>query len=200
MASFPDREVHVVLTARDLGRQIPAEWQERIKHRGGRDYAAFLRALHAQLPRAPTGRCGSGGSSTCPGSSSTWGAGLPPERVHLVTVPPSGGPRGLLWERFAGVIGLDPQASYAESETTNASLGGAEVTMLRRLNIELQRAQACRATPTWTGCARPSSGRCSPSARTWCRRRCRRERRACVEPSPASGWTEIGESGRRRRR
>ena len=43
----------------------------------------------------------------------------------------------LLWERFAGVIGLDPHASYVESETTNASLGGAEVTMLRRLNIEL---------------------------------------------------------------
>ena len=51
MASFPDREVHVVLTARDLGRQIPAEWQEQIKHRGGRDYAAFIRALHRNYPR-----------------------------------------------------------------------------------------------------------------------------------------------------
>src|SRR5436190_24357059 len=32
--SFPHDEVHVVVTARDLGRQIPAEWQERVKHRG----------------------------------------------------------------------------------------------------------------------------------------------------------------------
>ena len=50
MASFPDREVHIVLTARDLGRQVPAEWQEQIKHRGGREYAAFLRALQQELP------------------------------------------------------------------------------------------------------------------------------------------------------
>ena len=36
-------EVHVVLTARDLGRQIPAEWQERVKHRGRRGYARLPR-------------------------------------------------------------------------------------------------------------------------------------------------------------
>ena len=51
MASFPEHEVHVVLTARDLGRQIPAEWQERVKHRGGRDYAAFLKALQRNYTR-----------------------------------------------------------------------------------------------------------------------------------------------------
>ena len=51
MASFPEHEVHVVVTARDLGRQIPAEWQERVKHRGGRDYAAFLKALQRNYTR-----------------------------------------------------------------------------------------------------------------------------------------------------
>ena len=146
MASFPDREVHVVLTARDLGRQIPAEWQERVKHRGGREYADVPQGAAEELPRAPTGRCGSGGSSTCPRILASWGAGLPPERVHLVTVPPAGAPRDLLWERFAGVVGLDPHAAYAESETTNASLGGAEVTMLRRLNIELAEPSVPRET------------------------------------------------------
>jgi hypothetical protein len=136
MASFPDREVHVVLTARDLGRQVPAEWQELIKHRGGRDYAAFIRAVHKNYPRTDW-TMWFWRVQHVPRILSRWGAGLPPGRVHLVTVPPTGGPRGLLWERFAGVIGLDPHASYAESKTTNASLGGAEVTMLRRLNIEL---------------------------------------------------------------
>ena len=68
MESFPQHEVHVVVTARDLGRQIPAEWQERVKHRGGRDYMTFLKALMRSYgPR--TTRCGSGGCSTCPGSS-----------------------------------------------------------------------------------------------------------------------------------
>ena len=136
MASFPDREVHVVLTVRDLGRQIPAEWQELIKHRGGRDYAAFIRAVHRNYTRTDW-TMWFWRVQHVPRILARWGADLPPGRVHLVTVPPSGGPRGLLWERFASVIGLDPHASYVESKTTNASLGGAEVTMLRRLNIEL---------------------------------------------------------------
>ena len=29
-----------------------------------------------------------------------WGAGLPPERIHVVTVPQSGAPRDLLWQRY----------------------------------------------------------------------------------------------------
>ena len=145
MASFPEREVHVVLTARDLGRQIPAEWQERVKHRGRRDYAAFLKALHRNYNRTdwtmPFWRV-----QQLPRILATWGAGLPPENLHLVTVPPSGAPRDLLWKRFAAVVGLDPDASYAESEKVNASLGGAEVTMLRRLNIELAEREVSRYT------------------------------------------------------
>ena len=136
MASFPDHEVHVVVTARDLGRQIPAEWQEKVKHRGRRSYTDFLKALQRSYqtedPKMWFWRV-----QHLPRILATWGAGLPPERVHLVTVPPSGGAPDLLWQRFAGVIGLDPRAAYAESETTNASLGGAEVTLLRRLNTEL---------------------------------------------------------------
>ena len=145
MASFPDREVHIVLTARDLGRQVPAEWQEQIKHRGGREYAAFLRALQKNYRRTDW-TMWFWRVQDVPRILSSWGAGLPPERVHLVTVPPRGAPRGLLWERFAGVIGLDPHASYAESNTTNASLGGAEVTMLRRLNLELNEPRLPRDT------------------------------------------------------
>ena len=36
-----------------------------------------------------------------------WGSTLPPERVHLVTVPKPGAPRDLLWQRFSAVLGLD---------------------------------------------------------------------------------------------
>jgi len=145
MASFPDHEVHIVLTARDLGRQVPAEWQEQIKHRGGRKYAAFLRAMHKNYRRTDS-TMWFWRVQDVPRILSRWGADLPPGRVHLVTVPQRGAPRGLLWERFAGVIGLDPDASYAESKTINASLGGAEVTMLRRLNHELNDPRLPRAT------------------------------------------------------
>ncbi len=145
MASFPDHEVHVVLTARDLGRQIPAEWQERVKHRGRRDYREFLRALEKNYARTDW-LMWFWRVQHLPRILDTWGADLPPEQVHLVTVPPSGGPRDLLWKRFAGVVGVTEEASYAESETTNESLGGAEVTMLRRLNIELAEREVPRDT------------------------------------------------------
>jgi len=136
MASFPGHEVHVVLTARDLGRQIPAEWQERVKHRGRRDYREFLRALQNNYARTDW-LMWFWRVQHLPRILTIWGAGLSPGQVHLVTVPPAGGPRDLLWKRFAEVVGITQAASYAESETTNASLGGAEVTMLRRLNIGL---------------------------------------------------------------
>ena len=92
MASFPEHEVHVVITARDLGRQIPAEWQERVKHRGGRDYAAFLKALQRNYTRTDW-TVWFWRVQHLPRIIETWGAALPPERIHLVTVPPADGPR-----------------------------------------------------------------------------------------------------------
>ena len=67
-----------------------------------------------------------------------------------MTVGPAGGPRDLLWTRFAGVLGLDADADWAQSETTNASLGGAEVTVLRRLNAALaERGMPRKAYVAW---------------------------------------------------
>lgn len=147
--SFPGHEVHVVLTARDLARQIPAEWQERVKHRGRRDYAEFLKALQKNYDRTDW-QMWFWRVQHLPRILATWGANLPPEHVHLVTVPPSGAPRSLLWERFAEVLEISTGTSFAESQTTNASLGAAEVTLLRRLNIELAEREVPRETyVTW---------------------------------------------------
>ena len=134
--TFAGDEVHVLVTARDLGRQVPAEWQERVKHRGRREYEKFLDAMVRNHARTDW-RMWFWRVQDLPEVLTTWGNGLPPERIHLVTVPGPGGPRDALWERFGSVLGLDPRAPYAETETTNASLGGAEVTLLRRLNIAL---------------------------------------------------------------
>ncbi len=148
-SSFPDHEVHVVLTARDLGRQIPAEWQERVKHRGRRDYSEFLGALQKNYGRTDW-QMWFWRVQDLPRILAAWGAHLPPERVHLVTVPPSGAPHDLLWQRFAEVVGISPETPVAESATTNASLGAAEVTLLRRLNLELAEREVQRETyVTW---------------------------------------------------
>jgi hypothetical protein len=67
-----------------------------------------------------------------------WGADLPSEHVHVVTVPGSGADSDELWRRFAeacdltGVDGLDLAVPRA-----NESLGVVEAELLRRVNRAL---------------------------------------------------------------
>jgi hypothetical protein len=75
-----------------------------------------------------------------------WAAGLTPDRVHVVTVPPRGARPDTLWRRFGSVVGIDPEVVHAPSELANASLGTAEVAVLRRLNRRLRRAGVSRET------------------------------------------------------
>ena len=132
MAAFRDHEVHVVLTARDLARQLPAEWQEHIKHRRRRSFANFLSRVTAARRTNP--EMWFWRVQAIPDVLTRWGNGLPPERIHVVTVPQAGAPPDLLWQRFAGVVGIDPLLAYAEANDFNQSLGIAEVAVLRRLN------------------------------------------------------------------
>ncbi|MGO4255057.1 hypothetical protein [Marmoricola sp. RAF53] len=132
MAAFAGDEVHVVLTARDLARQIPAEWQEGIKHRGRRSFHGFMREITSSRRNRP--RIWFWRVQSLPDILTRWGNGLPPERIHVVTVPPPGSTPDALWRRFAGVVGLDPDGAYEESTRFNASLGVVEANVVRRLN------------------------------------------------------------------
>ena len=71
-----------------------------------------------------------------------WGADLPPERIHVVTVPQPGARRtatDLLWLRFCEAFGIDPAWAPADSERANPSLGIAETQLIRQLNRRLGR-------------------------------------------------------------
>jgi hypothetical protein len=128
-----DTEIHVVLTARDLARQIPAEWQEHVKHRNPITFRSFVDQIS-----------GPDGDSTWfwrvqnyPEVLRRWCVEIPEERMHLVTVPPSGSPPELLWLRFAGLLGLDAAAFDLSQKRANASLGIEQTELLRRLNLAL---------------------------------------------------------------
>jgi hypothetical protein len=126
-------EVHLVLSVRDLVRQIPAEWQENIKHRAQLSYGAFLDQIRD--PQRAT-RVGAWfwGVQEVPDILDRWGQDLPPEHVHVVTVPPPGGAPELLWKRFSQVFGLDGIDLDLEGERHNPSMGVPETTLLRRVN------------------------------------------------------------------
>jgi hypothetical protein len=133
LASLGDTEVHLVLSARDLVRQIPAEWQENVKHRSHITYARFLQTI-----RDPErgSRIGSWfwAVQELPDILARWGSTLPPERVHLVTLPPSGSDRGELWRRFSRTFGLDDLPLDLTAERENPSLGVPETSLLRTIN------------------------------------------------------------------
>jgi len=55
----------------------------------------------------------------------------------VITTAPRGSASGLLWERFAAVLGIDPGSADLSRARPNASLGMAETEFLRRLNEAL---------------------------------------------------------------
>ncbi len=126
-------EVHVVLSVRDLVRQIPAEWQENVKHRSIISYASFLEQI--QDPQRES-RIATWfwGVQEVPDILNRWGHDLPPERIHLVTVPPPGGPPEVLWQRFSRAFGLEGIELDLEAERANPSLGVPETALIRRIN------------------------------------------------------------------
>ena len=126
-------EVHLVLSVRDLVRQIPAEWQENVKHRAQLSYAAFLEQI-TDPERASRIGAWFWGVQEVPDILDRWGQDLDPAHVHVVTVPPPGGAPELLWKRFSQALGLDGIDLDLEGERQNPSLGVPETTLLRRIN------------------------------------------------------------------
>lgn len=124
-------DVHVVYTARDLARQLPAAWQESIKQGRTWRYQKFLK-------KSRRGRTWFSRAFDLPSVLGTWGAHVPPENIHLVTVPLDR--RGeSLWDRFCRATRIESSWAPEESTRANASLGVAETAVLRQLNQKLDR-------------------------------------------------------------
>jgi hypothetical protein len=130
LADLDGIEVHVVITARDLGRAVPSAWQERLKF-------ALTTPLEEWRPRPESAgaRTEWGWRTMDPaGVAARWGAGLPPDRVHIVTVPRPPADELELWRRFAAATGLDGLDLSLSVERANESLGLVEAELLRRVN------------------------------------------------------------------
>ena len=135
-SSGGDAEVHVIYTARDLGRQVPAMWQESVKNGQELPFGTYLRRLSSRKRRGRAARIFWRQQHVVE-VLQRWSAHVPPDRVHVVLVPPPGRPTDLLWRRFASVIGVDTDGLDLEVERTNVSLGLAEAELLRRVNVTL---------------------------------------------------------------
>ena len=131
-------EVHVIYSARDVARQVAAEWQEQLKHQRKVTFKSFLKQIretdHGKATRWFWRVQG------LPGVLERWGNGLAPAQLHVVTVPRPGGPPEELWQRFCTVLGIDPAWAPRDGSRRNPSIGAAESTLLRRVNARLKEA------------------------------------------------------------
>lgn len=134
---FGDTPVTVVLTVRDLARTIPSMWQEAVQNGSRATWEEYLRAVRAQKPDSRLGN-GFWRQQGVAGMARRWGSVVGTENVVVITAPPKGAPSDLLWERYAGVLGIDP-ASCALDVRANPSLGLASTLVLRALNEQLDR-------------------------------------------------------------
>lgn len=143
VAHLAPAEVHVIVTVRDATRVIPSQWQTSIRNKGTESWEDFRTGVRGATGlRARLGLFSNPVAAKfrrihdMPSVLAAWGKAVPPERLHVVTVPASSVDPSLLWRRFAGVVGLDP-ALGSDFEPANESLGYASTELLRRVNLEL---------------------------------------------------------------
>jgi hypothetical protein len=132
LADLGETEVHVVVTAREIVGLVTARWQEWVKN-----------GATGPIDSYPPGEGGDPGdewgwdTNDLAGVLRRWGSTLPPEHVHLVTLPGRDEPQDALWQRFAGLLGVDPASCDTSVSQPNESLGVVEVELLRRVNPHL---------------------------------------------------------------
>lgn len=145
LADLAGVEVHVVVSARDLGKSVPSSWQEQLK------FGLTTPLERWVVPGEDAVRSEWGWRTLQPANvARRWGADLPADRVHVVTVPAAGGDAAQLWRRFAAACGLADLELDLAVERVNESLGVVEAELLRRVNVALDgRIRGGRAKSLW---------------------------------------------------
>jgi hypothetical protein len=135
--SLLSAEVHIVLTVRDFASLLPAEWQETVKCRQTAGWEEWLSGVIDIQPAAANPRLWPFWMlHDTLATLDMWSRHLPPDQVHVITVPQQG-PADTLWVRFASVLGIDHGRVDLSQAHANSSLGIADAEFLRRMNEAL---------------------------------------------------------------
>jgi hypothetical protein len=144
MARLEGAEIHVVVTARDAVSLVTARWQEFVKNGS----TVAIDGYPARETTAPQNEW-DWGTLDLGDVLRRWAATLPPERVHVLTLPRPGTPHDELWLRFARLVGIDPTTCDSSESVHNESLGVVEVELLRRVNSDLTGFQSAIDRGNW---------------------------------------------------
>lgn len=133
----------VIVSVRDLARQVPAEYQEGVKHGRTMSYKAFLRTVLGEKEPRQQGRVATRqrfwNAQDPVRVLDLWAAHVGPQRVHLVTTPAPGAPPEELWRRFAVALGAESVPVTMPEAEVNTSLGAVQIEVLRQVNRRIGR-------------------------------------------------------------
>jgi hypothetical protein len=141
IASLGDADVHVVLAVRDARSAIPTQWQTSARAGSAVPWRNFVLAVENALDpdavaETPAQRLFQR-TQGVPRMLEVWGDLVGPRNLHVITMPPPGSDRMLLWKRFAKVVGIGLRRPELPPHSVNPSLGHASAELLRLINIEL---------------------------------------------------------------
>lgn len=141
VAACAGREVHLVLTARDLGRQIPSAWQQVLQSGGSMSFDDYLRRLKRNIAKPQSKYWANKNLNEI---LDRWSQHIPEYRIHIVTVPPPGNPPEVLLRRFCEVLSVDHKLLNREVARRNESVGRAQAEVLSLVNGLLPKADRRR--------------------------------------------------------
>jgi hypothetical protein len=132
VAQLAPAEVHLVVTAREPLGLFTASWQESIKNRDTRPMADY-----STVEADDSGGIWNWRTLDIRPVLERWSPAFPPARVHVLPVPGPAAPRREIWDRFAELVGIDPDVADLSNTFPNTSMGVAEAETLRRMNFHL---------------------------------------------------------------
>jgi hypothetical protein len=131
-------DVHVVVTIRNVGRTITAQWQERVKNGRRESFEEFTTQLLRHIPE-DDGPLRNFWRPQNPGwLLDRWRVVAPPNRTHVVVTPVRDAGPDELWRRFCGAIGFPADVVDLSSvPRSNESLGAPQIAFLRQVTDAL---------------------------------------------------------------
>jgi hypothetical protein len=128
VASFPQAELHVLLTAREMVGLTISRWQEYVRNGGRRPIDEYPGSDDYD----PTNAWG-WASFDLADILDRWGSVVPHERIHVLPMAPGASDPGELMTRFLAVMGYADVAVEMPVDPVNESLGLVEAELLRRV-------------------------------------------------------------------
>jgi hypothetical protein len=134
VADLAPAQVEVVFTVRDLGRTLPAAWQEFMQGRLSWEWKDFLEGVRSGDPTISGPAKAFWAQQDLGGMIERWGEAVGTGHLHVVTVPPPGAAPDVLWRRLSEVLGVAGVEVNPPRKGRNESLGLESAEVMRRLN------------------------------------------------------------------